>query len=106
MNCSRELVEAFFDDELDAGQRAAIEQHLVSCPDCAAWHARLKTQRAGIRSSAPYYNAPSQLHRAVRDSLRKSVPAERAPRQPYWRTMAIAACLLLAVSVSWNVVQL
>ncbi len=107
MNCSPELIEAHFDGELDASQRAAIELHMESCPGCSAAYARLKEQRAGIKAAAPYYNAPSGLRESVREALRHEAASETpAPSsRASWRWIAIAACLLLAVSLSWNIVQ-
>ncbi|HKP45603.1 MAG TPA: zf-HC2 domain-containing protein [Pyrinomonadaceae bacterium] len=33
--CSRDHIAAFVDDELDAGQRAAFEEHVRACRECA-----------------------------------------------------------------------
>ena len=96
MSC--ELLEAYFDDELDAVQQAAMERHIGECANCTASYARLREQRAAIRGAAPYYAAPSELRQSVRAALR---PARAVP----WRGFAIAASLLLVASVSWNVVQ-
>ena len=32
MNCSRDLIEAYMDEELDPGLRAAVEEHLFKLP--------------------------------------------------------------------------
>lgn len=104
MTCSLDLIEAYADQELDAAQHAAVEQHLTTCPDCAKVCARLRKQKAGIKSAVTYYTAPSDLKDSIRRGLRR-VEAERAPIVP-WRWLAIAACVLLALSVSLNFVQL
>ncbi len=51
-----------------------------------------------IREHARYYDAPPGLEQKIRQSLRQesSTPTN-------WRWLAIAACLLLAASVTWNV---
>src|ERR1700689_3035032 len=105
MNCSRDLIEAYMDEELDPGVRASVEEHLSGCRSCSEIYSRFREQRAEIRSAAPYYTAPAQLERSIRDSLRQAAANETkatANNQP-WRWLAIAASILLAVSVSWNI---
>src|SRR5215469_15004074 len=58
MSCSRDLVEAYLDEELDATQRADVERHLAICRDCAEAYARLRTQKDDIRAFTPYFSAP------------------------------------------------
>ena len=108
MNCSRDLIEAYMDEELDPGLKAAVEEHLSTCQACSEVLARLREQKAGIRLAAPYYTAPAQLERAVRDALRRAAATKRERRGeiPPWRWLAIAASVLLAISVAWNVSRL
>jgi anti-sigma factor RsiW len=104
MNCSRDLIEAYMDEELDPGLSASVEEHLLGCQSCSEVYARFREQRAEIRSAAPYYTAPAQLERSIRDALRQAAADETqatANNLP-WRWLAIAASILLAVSVSWN----
>jgi anti-sigma factor RsiW len=106
MTCSPDVIEAYFDEELDANERAAAERHLNVCAECAAAYARLREQKAAIHASAPYYTAPAGLGAAVRDQLRRAAAKEVEVRRPSaWRWIAIAAGLLLAASLSWNVVE-
>ncbi len=108
MNCSRELIEAYMDEELDPGLKAAVEDHLSTCQDCSEVLARLREQKAGIKLAAPYYSAPVAVERAVRDALRRAAADESGAkgRDTNWRWLAIAASVLLAVSVVWNVSRL
>jgi anti-sigma factor RsiW len=104
MNCSRDLIEAYMDEELDPGVSASVEEHLSGCRSCSETYSRFREQRAEIRSAAPYYTAPAQLERSIRDSLRQAAANETkatANNLP-WRLLAIAASILLAISVSWN----
>jgi anti-sigma factor RsiW len=105
MNCSRDLIEAYMDEELDPASRAAVEEHLSSCQACSAVHSRLREQSAGIRSAAPYYRAPAQLQQSVREALERAAATESAAtlKSTPWRWMAIAASVLLVISVSWNI---
>jgi anti-sigma factor RsiW len=104
MNCSQDLVEAYMDGELDAAQYAVVKQHLAACPDCSEAYARLSRQKAGVKAAAPYYSAPPKLQRSVRQALQRLSAEEARPpvREAPWRGLAIAASLLLVVSVSWN----
>jgi anti-sigma factor RsiW len=104
MNCSRDLIEAYLDEELDAGLAAAVQEHLSSCRSCADTYSQFRAQKAGIRSSAPYYTAPAQLEPSIRGALRQAVAKETKPAGNAfpWRWLAIAATILLAVSVSLN----
>lgn len=107
MNCSRDLIEAYIDQELDAARQAEVEQHVATCRDCSEIAAILRKQKAGIKLAAPYYNAPGGLQQAIRNELRGARTEEVKPiAAARWRWLAIAASLLLAVSVSWNVVEL
>jgi len=104
MNCSDDLIQAYMDEELDPGLRSAVEDHLSTCRACAAAHARHREQRAKIRSTAPYYTAPAQLERSLRDALQQAAASETRAVGigPHWRWLAVAASILLAVSVYWN----
>jgi anti-sigma factor RsiW len=110
MSCYPDLIEAYLDQELDPVQHAAVERHMAECPECSAIRARLSEQRAGIRAVAPYYRAPEGLERSIRDALRRAAASEPgrkpASREFFWRPLAIAASLLLALSVSWNLAGL
>jgi anti-sigma factor RsiW len=103
MTCSASLIEAYFDEELDASQRAAVEQHLATCQECSALHQRLTGQRQAIRAAASYYHAPAELRQSIRPAIR---PPQGEAREMPWRWLAVAASLLLVASLSWNLLQL
>lgn len=63
----------------------ALADHLRSCPSCV------------VRTHARYYEAPAGLDEKIRGRLK-----EAAAPLP-WRWMAIAASVLLAASLAWNV---
>jgi anti-sigma factor RsiW len=67
----------------------ALAQHLLSCPSCV------------VRTRARYYEPPAGLEGKIRQSLRRENAAAPAP----WRWLAIAASILLAASLGWNIVQ-
>jgi anti-sigma factor RsiW len=104
MNCSHDLIEAYMDEELEPGPRAAVEEHLSNCSVCSEAYSRFREQKASIGSIAPYYTAPAQLQQSIRAALQRAAADERAAmgRNTPWRWLAIAATILLAISVSWN----
>jgi anti-sigma factor RsiW len=63
----------------------ALDQHLLACPSCR------------IRTHARYYEAPPGLEQKILRGL----PTQSGPSLR-WRWLALAACLLLAVSLAWN----
>jgi anti-sigma factor RsiW len=65
----------------------ALARHLVSCMACI------------MRTQASYYEAPPDLERKIRQSLRH----QNSPSST-WRWLAIAASVLLVVSGTWNIV--
>jgi anti-sigma factor RsiW len=104
MNCSHDLIEAYMDEELDPGLSGTVEEHLSTCPVCSQAHSRFRQQQASIRAIAPYYTAPAQLQQSVREALQRAAANETSAmaRNTSWRWLAIAASVLLAISVSWN----
>lgn len=104
MNCSRDLIETYLDEELEPSISASVKEHLSGCQTCSDAYSRFREQRANIRSSALYYTAPAQLERSIRAALRQAATNEiKATRSRVpWRWLAIAATILLAISVSWN----
>ncbi len=83
MNCheAMALLPTYSDGELDAVQSAAMEKHVLGCPECSAQRDALSTLRTRIRNEAPYYTAPAALQARVRATLpRAPRAASRLPR--------------------------
>ncbi len=72
---------------------------LATCPVCAEAQSRLLELRRGIRAQAPYFRAPADLHDRIHAALQQA----DHPATGYWRSFAIAASVLLAVSLAWSV---
>lgn len=85
----------YLDDELDPSLSAQMREHLAACPACAESQAQLQALRAGIRENAPYYRAPAELQDRIRTAVRQSHRETAVP----WRWIALAAAILLAVSL-------
>lgn len=105
MTCSPPLLEAYVDEELDAAGAAAVAAHLSTCAACAAAYAQLQRQQSAIRA-LPKYAAPPDLRTAIRRHLELAARESRGAQRSYWRGLAIAASLLLAASLAWNIAQL
>jgi len=108
MNCYRELIEGYLDEELDLGLTAEVEEHLGHCQICSEAQSQIREQKASIRSLAPYYVAPAKLKNSVHEALRRTTSEETAAQDwnVPWRWLAIAASVLFAVSLAWNLSHL
>jgi anti-sigma factor RsiW len=106
MTCARarDLIEAYFDHELDADLRAAVEEHLTTCNSCTEAHRLLEQLREGMQTEGLRYHLPAHLQAQVQTAVRRV--ARRRGRSLPWQGMAIAASLLLAVSLTWNLALL
>jgi mycothiol system anti-sigma-R factor len=125
MNCEEatKLMDGYLDGELDPITSQTIEQHLRDCPNCDQAY---KTHGALIRvigNATPYYKAPAELRERIRSSLREEMVARSMRnggrdvqplfprRQPgprtvlfgtSWNWLALAATILLAAIIGWN----
>jgi anti-sigma factor RsiW len=67
----------------------ALATHLLTCPSCI------------MRTQATYYEAPPGLEQKILQSLREETSTPWS-----WRWLAIAASVLLAGSLAWNITLL
>jgi len=89
------VIDAYTDDELGSDEAAGVRAHLDVCPACR--------QRVAARASlgrlirrVPYYTAP--------DRLRVAVATARRPARVSPQLLALAATVLLAVSLGGGAV--
>lgn len=104
MNCTtvRPLIESHFDGELDPSQQVRVREHLDGCADCSAAYEELQRLRHDIRSQSLYFHAPESLRRRVAASLRESAKAQPIQRVWPWRWIAVAASIVLTISLGTN----
>lgn len=104
MSCERieDLLVAYADGELEAADRAAVEKHLPSCPDCAALLACLRAASASL-AAFPEVEPGPELRRTLHAlPFRKSAPRRvfdlllKPSLQPFY---AAASILLALVSL-------
>ena len=101
MRCDeiRPRLDAYIDGELAEAERVQLRDHLADCPECGPEAGALERLRDGIRRSAPAYRAPEALRSQIRFALRREAAASSrlARAAPGW--LAYAASILLAVAV-------
>ena len=104
MNCheATAMLPVYSDGELDAVQSAALEKHVLGCPDCSAQRDALAALRARIRSEAPYYAAPPSLQARIGAFVAGAPTAPRAASHPTggrWRWLSAGALAGSAATV-------
>ena len=119
-------MDGYLDGELDPITSQTIEQHLQECHKCDQAYKMNGSLIRAIGNATPYYKAPAQLRERVQASLREEI-AERSrhsgpvPRnarplitkkQPEprsilfgtsWSWLALAAAVVFAAIIAWNV---
>jgi anti-sigma factor RsiW len=108
MTCEEclESVGPYADGELPTEERARVEEHLRSCPECAAAHRRLLDTSSQLRGALMRYEAPDVLKARIRASLGESardlgprrVPLPSRARSGWTRAVAAAAVVAIVSS--------
>jgi anti-sigma factor RsiW len=127
MNCEEatRLMDGYLDGQLDPITNQAIEQHLHECRDCDQAYDIHRSLVRAIGKTTPYYKAPAGLRERIQSSLRQELAQERAPNlapdaEPIssgrerqsrkilwnasWNWLALAAAIIFAAIIAWNVV--
>jgi anti-sigma factor RsiW len=99
----RDLLSPYSDDELDLARGMEIERHLEGCPACAAALEQMRSLSSALGDPALSYQAPPDLHRRVRASLRRAGgERSRLASLPWRRTGAVAAAAALVAFGLWG----
>jgi anti-sigma factor RsiW len=108
MKCtsSQHLLELYLDGELAAPESVEMREHLDSCSACVKQYRRLEQIGSDIRMYAGHYAPPAGLERRVQAALRKAAREEKQPSRVFQNWIAVAASVLLFVSIAWNVALL
>jgi len=69
------LLHALLDGELDAGHAREVEQHIATCPRCAAQLRSYREMSNAVSDADLHYIAPAALRRRIEAALPQ-------PRQP------------------------
>jgi anti-sigma factor RsiW len=125
MNCEEatELMDGYLDGELDPITSQAIEQHLQDCHNCEQAYKAHTALTHAISGGAPYYKAPRGLRERIQSSLREEIAEQPVrtvapdarpqsatkqpePRSilfgPSWNWLALAAVIVFAAIIAWN----
>jgi predicted anti-sigma-YlaC factor YlaD len=102
MNCAeaRRYWSLYYDSEGDAGLHYRIGEHLADCASCAQWFDR-QSRLEGLLAEKLRCQRPTV---AMWDRVLAQTglpPAPLAPMRCWSWLVAVAACLLLTVTVSW-----
>lgn len=110
MNCqqAKPLIDAYADGELGASAILELEQHLHSCPACAAAWRNVQNLKKALKQDALYFSAPAELRRRIQAQLPSHVKAapQRSSLVWHWNWLttamsgALAVCLALLVTVT------
>ena len=105
MNCSdtRDLLSAFYDNELSVERRADVSAHLATCADCARTIASFNGLSA-MAAALSHPDPPSDMWASLQQQLDREpetrpIPAEHWTRRSVLQLAAIAALLLVAISL-------
>jgi anti-sigma factor RsiW len=98
-NHIREHIPLYLDDELQEGERLAVETHIKGCPDCRVALDAERELILAIRKARPIYRTPLSLETKIAQLLRNS----GCRRNFVSSRLVIAACalLLLVVGLLW-----
>src|ERR1700736_6901269 len=127
MNCEEatKLMDGYLDGELDPITSQTIEQHLRECHKCDQAYKMNGSLIRAIGNATPYYKAPAELRGRIQASLREEI-AERSRRNgpvprdarplvttqseqrsilfgTLWNWLALAAAVVFAAIIAWNV---
>jgi anti-sigma factor RsiW len=116
-------MDGYLDGELDPISSQAIEQHLRDCRNCEQRYMANRKLIHAIGSAMPFYKAPAGLRERIQFSLREEI-AERPTRNvapdprpliaskqselrsivfgASWKWLALAASIVFAAIISWN----
>lgn len=111
-DCPRtESLSALIDDELDAGQRAALQAHVAGCAICSpvlAGMRRLHADFAALPAPGPDFDVAVEVDRRIGTLASPQPPRPLRPSRPRWwqvaalapgGAMAVAAGLWLGAAV-------
>jgi anti-sigma factor RsiW len=98
---SEELLNAYFDGEIDPAARAGVEKTLRECPQCARSLRNHQALRTSMKSASLAFRAPGGLEARVRRALRDERRAPDASRWTArrWFAVALPAAAILVVGM-------
>jgi anti-sigma factor RsiW len=92
-----DLLTAYFDNELPEGERAAFEQHLTECPECAQELAAQTELRSTLQDKEIRYQPSADLAARIKSSL--SLPQTERKLAPWRRGMVWLAAASIFIGI-------
>lgn len=107
MSCqeTRELIDAYEDNELDLVSTLNVERHMQVCEDCLLAHRNLQALRALMHDESLYFRPSSQLRKQITAALSADIKTERRRPLASWRWLAAAASVALVAIATFTLVQ-
>ena len=91
------LIDGCLDHELEPGRSFEIEEHLRQCAFCSQTYKEHQVLSGAMREGAPYFQAPADLEKRIRRSLRQTAKADPSTQRLSWSWLKLAAPLVAAM---------
>jgi anti-sigma factor RsiW len=101
------LLQGYFDGELDLVRTVEFEEHLKTCPDCAAELREQQFMRQSLGSSNLYERAPEGLRARIQAQLPGGTVQPKLismRHRPVFEWLAVAAVIVIAVVLGARVI--
>ena len=108
MNCrdTQNLLDGYFDGELDLIRNLEIERHLQACPVCTQIQQNNQALRLAINDDSLYFNAPAKLRTRVRLAVREVDKGEPQRGVLSWRWLSVAASVAFVALLIWAFISI
>jgi anti-sigma factor RsiW len=93
-DAAAQLLDAYLDEELDAGTTLSVEQHLRECQVCTDWLEARRALVTRLRTSGLRYTSPPDLERRLK--VFRPARARQVIWMPAWLPALAASLVLLA----------
>ena len=98
--CDFDRVEALLHGTLSQTERAEVEAHMETCPDCRRWYEALQTLRGEEIA------APAGFADRVMEQVRNTRQEKKKKGNRRWASvMAAAACAVLVLAFGWGMLR-
>jgi anti-sigma factor RsiW len=99
---TEESIQAFADGEVDANRHISVQDHIDRCSSCAQLYDDLIRLKREFSAGSLVYHPSPELYVRVCAAMRQAVRDETRQRTVFWRPVAVAASIALAVLLGWN----
>jgi len=98
----RAMLEAYLDSEIAEDQERALQQHLRTCPDCAAEIAAMVSLRRTMRPAASRFMPSDKFRQKVRSQIGTQISMRRGLRMNWLWPVTTAMLAVMIVAVVWT----